>query len=121
MPSSPIRWETAHGVHVGAGGELLGQLDDHLGRRRVADVLELGHRPAAVVVADDAGEGDDGAGGLVGHGVLVLGHRERRVHHLRDHGADGTRASGGDKCTNRRGTAGRRGRSDRPARCSRPR
>ena len=67
------------GVHVRPGGELLRELGDDLLGGRVAHVLELGHRPAAVVVADDAGEGHDGSGGLVGHGVLVLGHGQRRI------------------------------------------
>jgi hypothetical protein len=82
------------GVHVLPGGELPRDLGDDLGRGRVADVLELGHRPAAVVVADDAAEGDDRTGPLVGDGLLVRGDRERLVDDTRDHGADGTSGGG---------------------------
>ena len=84
------------GVHLGPGGELRGEALQHLLGARVADVLQLGDRAAAVVVAHHAGEGDDRAGRRVGDGVLVLGDGQRRVDDARDqrgrsaHGAEAT-------------------------------
>ena len=87
---------TYDGVHVVPGGELPRDLGDHVGGGGVADVLELGHRPSAVVVPDDAAEADDGAGPFVGHGVLVLGDRERFVDDACDEGiAHGATVPGG--------------------------
>ena len=105
MPSSPIRCETATACTSGRAANSSASSRITSSARRVPDVLELGHRPAAVVVADHAGEGDDGAGGLVGHGVLVLGDGQRRVDDPGDHGAEGT-PDGGDVEVGRIGQPG---------------